>query len=82
MMAALLIAVPPLFQPLENSPGVEVRLPLDASSPLKKKVGTVSNDDGEGVFVVGLSGGARRKPGSMVHSVAILIWLCGVEMQE
>ena len=54
MMAALLIAVPPLFQPLDNSPGVEVRLPLDASSYLKKKVGPVSNDDGESVFVVGL----------------------------
>ena len=64
MMAALLIAVPPLFQPLDNSPGVEVRLPLDASSPLKKKGGPVSNDDGEGVFVVGLFNDETGKIGA------------------
>lgn len=64
MMAALLIAVPPLFQPLDNSPGVEVRLPLDASSPLKKKGGPVSNDDGESVFVVGLFNDETGKIGA------------------
>lgn len=64
MMAALLIAVPPLFQPLDISPGVEVRLPLDASSPLKKKTGAVSNDDGERIFYVGLLNDESGKIGA------------------
>lgn len=64
MMAALLIAMPPLFQPLDISPGVEVRLPLDAASPLKKKVGAVSYDDGERVFFVGLFNDETAKIGA------------------
>lgn len=64
MMAALLIAVPPLFQPLDDFPGVEVRQPLDAASPLKKKGGAVSNEDGERVFFVGVFNDETGKMGA------------------
>ena len=64
MMAALLIAMPPVFQPVDDFPGFEVRLPLDPASPLKGRQGLVSYDDGEKVFFVGVINDATGKVGA------------------
>lgn len=64
MLAALLIAVPPVFQPVDKSPEVEVRLLLDAESPLRNKVGPISYEDGENVFFVGVLNDETGKIGA------------------
>lgn len=60
LMAALLIAMPPLF----DSSGVEVKLPLNSGSILKNKVGLVAYDQAAEIFFVGLFNPETKKIGA------------------